>query len=105
MRAGRVEQYIHSDSITENKGGVLFLVTCKSDAAANTEEFKAFCRSIGPLVYATTKIPADAFEGDTPPSFLKRICTAFPETEEVLKDVQSVLKEIVDIAEVHWITL
>lgn len=52
MSAGRIESYIHSDSITANKGGVLVRVTCQTDFAAKTDEFKAFSQKIARMAYA-----------------------------------------------------
>lgn len=103
MRAGRVESYIHSDSITEHKGGVIFLVTCKSDAAAKTDEFKAFCRAIGPLVYAWAVAESDMEEAGG--NIQAKIEEVFPDIAAVRKEVEKVLKESVAVSEIHWITL
>jgi hypothetical protein len=36
---GRIEAYIHSDSVTPNKGGCLVEVQCQTDFAARTDAF------------------------------------------------------------------
>lgn len=106
MKAGRVESYIHSDSITEHKGGVLFRVECKSDAAANTDEFKAFCRAVGPLVYAWGVAQKPERPGTIGDGTVQTgIEEYFPDLIEVRKEVETALKEPVSITEVHWVTL
>jgi translation elongation factor EF-Ts len=49
---GRIESYIHSDKSTPNKGGVLVKVTCQTDFAAKTDEFKVFSKKVAMLAYA-----------------------------------------------------
>lgn len=46
MTAGRIEAYVHSDSITENKGAALVKVTADTDFAARTDAFKAFAHDV-----------------------------------------------------------
>ena len=52
MMAGRIEAYIHSDSTTESKGGVLLDVRCETDFGAKTDVFKDFCKKVAILFYA-----------------------------------------------------
>jgi translation elongation factor EF-Ts len=52
MTAGRIESYIHSDSITSNKGGALVKVLCQTDFAARTEDFIRFTKKVARMVYA-----------------------------------------------------
>lgn len=49
MKPGRIEAYVHSDRITENKAGVLVKLTCDTDFAAKTDEFKAFATKVAKL--------------------------------------------------------
>ena len=53
--AGRVEAYIHSDSITPNKGGALVTVSCETDFAAKTPVFAEFCKLVAKMAYGLQK--------------------------------------------------
>jgi len=48
---GRIEAYIHSDSIVPNKGGCLVEVECQTDFAARTDTFIAFARQVAKLMF------------------------------------------------------
>lgn len=50
--AGRIETYMHSDSLVQNKGGAIVAVDCETDFAARTPEFVGFSKKIAKLVYA-----------------------------------------------------
>ena len=50
--AGRIESYIHSDSVVPNKGGCLVEVRCQTDFASKTDEFIAFAKEVAKLSYA-----------------------------------------------------
>ena len=50
--AGRIESYIHSDSVVPNKGGCLVEVRCQTDFASKTDEFIAFAKEVAKLMYA-----------------------------------------------------
>lgn len=47
--AFRIESYIHSDSVTENKAGALVKVSAQTDFATKTEEFKTFSQKVAKL--------------------------------------------------------
>jgi translation elongation factor EF-Ts len=49
--AGRIEAYIHSDSVVPNKGGCLIDVQCQTDFAARTDLFIAFARKAARLMF------------------------------------------------------
>ena len=49
--AGRVECYLHSDGMTENKGGALVEVCCDTDFGAKTAEFVEFAKHAAKRVY------------------------------------------------------
>ena len=51
--AGRIEAYIHLDSVTPNKGGCLVEVQCQTDfaARARTDIFIAFARRVARLMF------------------------------------------------------
>ena len=49
--AGRIEAYIHSDSVTPNKGGCLVEVQCQTDFAARTDVFIAFAGKVARLMF------------------------------------------------------
>lgn len=88
--AGRVGSYIHSDSVTPNKGGALVRVTCQTDFAARTDEFIAFVDYVAKRAYAATL--ADLKSDGWP-----RIVEAFPEAEEKRVALEKSLKESVKV--------
>ena len=49
--AGRIEAYIHSDSVVPNKGGCLIDVQCQTDFAARTDLFVAFARKAARFMF------------------------------------------------------
>ena len=49
--AGRIEAYVHSDSVVQNKGGCLVEVQCQTDFAARTDAFIAFARKVAQLMF------------------------------------------------------
>lgn len=53
--AGRIETYVHSDSVTPNKGGTMVKVSCQTDFAARTDEFIAFCKRVAKMCYASAE--------------------------------------------------
>ena len=48
---GRIEVYVHSDSVTDNKGACMVEVNCETDFAARTEDFIKFAKLIAQLAY------------------------------------------------------
>jgi translation elongation factor EF-Ts len=83
--AGRIEAYIHSDSVVPNKGGCLVEVQCQTDFAAKTDLFIAFARKVARLMfgYGTSQWPA-----------LVEHC---PELEDERCQLQKELKERVQV--------
>ena len=53
--AGRIETYVHSDSITMNKGATVVKTTSQTDFAAKTDEFIAFCKKVAKMCYASSE--------------------------------------------------
>ncbi len=49
--AGRIESYVHTDSVVANKGGCLVEVVCQTDFAAKTDAFVAFAKKVAKLVF------------------------------------------------------
>jgi len=89
-RAGRIVSYIHSDSITPNKGGSLVCVTCDTDFAAKTLEFIKFSERVAKMAYAA---------GGTTDSWAD-IIALFVDLEEERIALGKVLKEDIIITEV-----
>jgi hypothetical protein len=86
MTGIRVESYIHSDSVTPNKGGSLIELHCSTDFAAKTPEFAAFAKEVAKHVYgAQRKLWAE-------------IIDVFPELENKRKALSLLLKEEVYLA-------
>lgn len=78
---GRVECYVHSDSLTPNKGAAAILVTCETDFAAKTEEFQRFCRKAARMAYGAD---AETWE---------QVVETWPDLEHERKDLSAKLKE------------
>lgn len=101
MTAGRIEPYIHSDSITSNKGGVLAKVLCQTDFAARTEDFIVFSMKIARLAYAFGF--GAASEGATSitwDEFLEAAGEVGTELEAERAVLEAKLKEKITIAEI-----
>jgi len=63
MGVGRIECYIHSDSITENKGACVVKIQTKTDFATKGDNFIKFCRECPKYAYAAqSEIWADIIE-------------------------------------------
>jgi translation elongation factor EF-Ts len=85
---GRIEAYIHSDTITDNKGGALVKVTSDTDFAANTPEFVAFARLVAKRAFGATAI------------VWQDVINMFPEMETERNKLASILKETVTVEEI-----
>ena len=85
---GRVEVYVHSDKITNNKGMAAVKVSCDTDFCAKTEEFKAFTSELAKLAYGAEK---DTFED---------VCSVFPNIKEKLDILRDSLKENIVVEEI-----
>lgn len=89
---GRIETYIHSDSINQNKGGVMVKVSCESDFAAKTPEFIEFCQEVARLCYAVLAVKED--KATIIPSFICMLGLNF-----VAKRPEDVIEEISEMFE------
>jgi len=90
MRAGRIETYVHSDSVTANKGGCMVRVRCDTDFAARTKEFIQFAKEVAQFAYgAGAERWEDVIE-----------TRAFPELEDERQKLQEFLKEHVTVEEI-----
>ena len=93
MRAGRIEAYIHSDSVTANKGGALVSVTCLTDFGARTDSFVAFAARAARLAYAAGATGWDA------------VVEAFPQAEAERAALSASLREAVTVDRIEIIAL
>ena len=90
MMAGRIETYVHSDAVTENKGGCIVHVKCETDFGARTDGFKEFAKKVARLAYgAGAETWEDVIEVRT-----------FPELEGERKLLEEALKERVTVEEI-----
>ena len=86
--AGRIAHYIHTDRITEAKGGCLARVICDTDFAAKTPEFIAFADEVARLAYGSN---STTWEG---------IIITFPFMEDRRRDLAKLLKEKITITNI-----
>ena len=84
---GRIETYIHSDSITANKGAAIVRVTCQTDFAAKTTDFIVFTKLVANRAYAAS---ADVWQD---------VVNMFPEMETERTNLENILKEKIEITE------
>ena len=91
--AGRIEGYMHSDSITKNKGGCLIRVTCDTDFAANTKEFTVFCAAAVRFCYAVDS------------ALWSDVATAYPDIEAIRLDTEEALKERITVTTITILKL
>lgn len=93
--AGRIECYLHSDSTTPNKGGVMYRVACQTDFAAKTPEFIEFAKKIGKFIYAC---PHKS-------QLWRMVCATFPELEQERVELEKKLKEKIDVYNITRVAL
>ena len=86
MRAGRIEAYVHSDSVTRNKGGALVSVTCLTDFGARTDGFVAFAALAARLAYASSAKSWAAVSEAFPEAEARRAALSADLREEVAVD-------------------
>lgn len=92
MKYGRVEVYVHSDEVTQNKGACIVRIQCQSEAAARTEEFKEFCEKAAMRHYAADVVGVEVDE-------------LFPELAEERKTLEKALREQVVVTGVQVLQL
>jgi len=92
MKNGRVEVYVHSDEVTENKGACIVRVVCQSEAASRTEQFREFAKRAAYLCYAASHTDMDVFE-------------LFPEFAEQRLELMKELKEEIHIEDAQVVRL
>ncbi len=90
---GRIVTYIHSDAVTENKAGALVKITCTSDFAARTIEFKGFCDQVAKLAVGYNITSYD------------ELIKEAPSLKEFQNDVERVLKEPIIVKDIIILTL
>ena len=90
---GRIESYIHSDSITKNKGGALVKVTSDTDFAAKTESMQKFSLKVAKYAYAANS------------TVWAEIIELFPELEAERVSVAKELREKIEVVEISVMKL
>lgn len=91
--AGRIEVYVHSDSITENKGAIVVKITTTTDFAARTDVFKAFAKKAAMLAYGALPMRNYLAASDV----WHMVIAKFPELEDERKQVERELREPVEV--------
>ena len=88
--AGRIEVYVHSDAVTENKGACIVRVACETDFGARTDGFKAFAKKVAQFAYgAGAETWDDVIE-----------TRAFPSLEGERRKLESDIGERVTVEEI-----
>jgi translation elongation factor EF-Ts len=82
---GRIEAYLHSDSITPNKGGAMLRVLSQTDFAARTDEFIAFSAKAARFAFAAQ---ADTWND---------VVAAFPDLEVERVALAKTLRETIAV--------
>lgn len=88
QNCGRIETYMHSDSITRNKGGCLVRVLSQTDFAAKTDQFTKFCKKAAQMLYG--------FKKDTWEKLLKE----YPDIEQDRLNLEKELGERITVDQV-----
>lgn len=88
MTTGRIESYLHSDSTTPNKGGVLLKVITQTDFAARGDALIAFARAAARHAYGA---------GST---VWSEIVDRFPEIETQRTALVAKLREQITVADI-----
>lgn len=97
MSYGRIATYVHSDSITQNKGGCMIKVTTDTDFAARTDQFIRFCNKVAKFAYAAIG-PDDEFDSEA--DVWPAIVAMFPDLGTDLDELRKALREHVELKEV-----
>jgi translation elongation factor EF-Ts len=98
MVAGRIETYIHSDSITENKGVAIVKVIAVTDFASRTPVFKAFAHDAALHVYAALAHTRSPFVAG--PEMWSMVIAKYPALEDQRIGLEHELGEVVRITEI-----
>ena len=100
---GRIEVYMHSDSVTEHKGAAFVRVLTDTDFAARTDEFKTFASDCAKYAYgALLDVDCAYLSG---PSVWKQIVEKFPHLDEQRKLLERELRERISVTEVAILKL
>lgn len=73
---GRIESYIHSDKVTQNKGAAIVKISCDTDFCAKTDPFVEFSKEVAKFSFAAKN---ESFD---------KVCELFP-----LKEKLDILKK------------
>lgn len=104
MFTGRMEVYLHSDGLTQNKGGCLVRVRTQTDFAAKNKEFIEFSKDVAKCCFALT-------EGNNPDyQTVVDACVNFKpdfplNIEQKRIDMEKFLKEKIEIDWICRLTL
>lgn len=88
LRYGRLAQYIHSDRHTPLKGIAVARITTETDFAARTEDTGQFARDVAKFGYAAQSTD------------WRDIVDAYPAMEQARVDLESRLRESVEIDQI-----
>ena len=89
----RIETYVHSDSLTENKGAAMVRVLSQTDFAARTERFSKFAKACARYAYAAS---TEAWE---------ELVKEYPDIEHQRLELQTELKETITVDQIRILTL
>lgn len=92
---GRIGVYMHSDSVTPDKGGCLVLVNTTTDFASRTPEVKKFADMIAKHAYGAS--------AGTINVKWKHIVTMFPDMENERAKLAEELKEEVVVSDIKFL--
>ena len=91
--AGRIESYIHSDSITANKGGSIVKILSQTDFASRTPQFADFAKMVAIM----------AFAADT--EYYATVVDLFPNVEDTRRKLIISLGENVIVDEIRLLKI
>lgn len=83
--ARRIETYLHSDTVTPNKGGAMVSVTAQTDFATKTPEFLNFCKQLAMLTYGMGN------------PYYEDVAKELPTLEALRKSLAELLKEKIEV--------
>jgi translation elongation factor EF-Ts len=90
---GRIETYVHSDTLTPNKGAAVVKVVCDTDFAAKTPAFVDFAKRCARMAYAAS---STSWAG---------VQELFPDLEDARQELAQALHERVEVAEIQLVHL
>lgn len=104
MSVGRVGVYIHSDSVSPDKGACIVVIETTTDFAARTTAIKAFADRVARIAYGVTaSLESNSTYFRYPKIVYKKVVELMPEIEIQRLELESEYKEKIRLSQVKFV--